>query len=293
MKKTLLTGAFLLALSFGANAQQTVIISQDFEDLQELADQEWGGIDLDGDEVTFSPIQTQTVLTQLGFSGNVMGSMNFILDDENNPVPVEGSDNILITPILELPVDEPVSLSLRLSGIGTTQTAVSHYAIYVVLVDDFENSGDDIESFTAFINEQTPVAEDGTNGLSEVFTYDISEYAGEEVTVLIRHFESEESTYLFIDDLEVKSGTLGVKEVTASAFKVYPNPATSVINLEGANGSQFNNAVITDVNGRTVKTLALNGVTNAVVNVEDLASGTYILSVTTDKGVVTKKIVKN
>jgi hypothetical protein len=55
---------------------------------------------------------------------------------------------------------------------------------------------------------------------------------------------------------------------------------------------QFNNATITDVNGRSLKTLNLNGTTNATVNVDDLATGTYLLTLDTDKGPVTKKIVK-
>jgi hypothetical protein len=54
-----------------------------------------------------------------------------------------------------------------------------------------------------------------------------------------------------------------------------------------------NGVTIADLNGRTVKNVSFEGVANAQVNVADLASGLYIMNVTSDKGMATKKFVKN
>ena len=56
----------------------------------------------------------------------------------------------------------------------------------------------------------------------------------------------------------------------------------------------FQNSIsITDLNGRVVKQNSFTDVTNVQVNVSDLASGVYMMNITSDKGSVTKKIIKN
>lgn len=75
-------------------------------------------------------------------------------------------------------------------------------------------------------------------------------------------------------------------------LSVYPNPATTTVNVNGGD-ALVNNVTIVDLNGRTVKTAKFNGVANAEVNVADLSAGVYMMTVASDKGTVTKKIVKN
>jgi hypothetical protein len=136
MKAKLLIQTLALVSSAMLSAQQTTLITQNFENPTEVQDQGWGGIDGDGDEVTFELIGTQATLVTLGFTGSVMYSSNFALDDENNPVVIEGSDNSLVSPILDLPAGQSVELSLRLAGAGATATARSHYSIYVINAED-------------------------------------------------------------------------------------------------------------------------------------------------------------
>ncbi len=75
-------------------------------------------------------------------------------------------------------------------------------------------------------------------------------------------------------------------------FSVYPNPSNDVVNIN-ANGSTMTSAEIVDINGRIVKTVILNGVSEATINVADLASGVYMLNVSTENGKLTRKVVKN
>lgn len=86
---------------------------------------------------------------------------------------------------------------------------------------------------------------------------------------------------------------LGAKPVVGAIaeLSVYPNPVNDVVNISV--DALVSNVAIVDLNGRTVKTAKFDGVSNASVNVSDLASGVYMMTITSDKGTTTKKIVKN
>lgn len=96
------------------------------------------------------------------------------------------------------------------------------------------------------------------------------------------------------DTISVKAtGTAGVEDNLISSLSVYPNPANDVVNVTNAENILVNGITVTDLNGRTVKTAKFEGVANAQINVSDLASGIYMMTVSSDKGSMTKKIVKN
>jgi hypothetical protein len=290
MKAKLLIQTLALVSSAMLSAQQTTLITQNFENPTEVQDQGWGGIDGDGNEVTFELIGTQATLVTLGFTGSVMYSSNFALDDENNPVVIEGSDNSLVSPILDLPAGQSVELSLRLAGAGATATARSHYSIYVINAEDLAGAAT-VEELNALVDAQTPIAQNSVNGVSSVLTYDISDHAGETVLIFMRHHLSQGATYLFIDDIYVTTGVLSVAGVNKSGLTIYPNPVQSQISISNPAGSKINEVTITDNLGRNVKVYK-NPVQDSF-NVEDLPSGTYMLQVKTDLGNVMKKIIKN
>lgn len=80
---------------------------------------------------------------------------------------------------------------------------------------------------------------------------------------------------------------LSVEPGQAGNVQVFPNPAQTTFSiryeLEGVNASAV--ATITDLMGRTVKQVSLNGSAGEVeVNASDLAVGQYIIKVTNDNG---------
>ncbi|AWH85864.1 hypothetical protein HYN59_12455 [Flavobacterium album] len=97
---------------------------------------------------------------------------------------------------------------------------------------------------------------------------------------------------LLVDNFSVTE-ILGTKDVLASQLSIFPNPATNVINITNADNILVNGVVIADLNGRTVKSAKFDGVAEAQVNISDLANGMYMMTVSSDKGTMTKKIVKN
>jgi hypothetical protein len=82
-------------------------------------------------------------------------------------------------------------------------------------------------------------------------------------------------------------GTAGLNENVISGLSVFPNPTSGLINIELA-GSTINGATITDITGKVMK-LKLAG--NSV-DISNFASGVYFLNLDTDKGMATRKIVK-
>jgi alpha-tubulin suppressor-like RCC1 family protein len=85
--------------------------------------------------------------------------------------------------------------------------------------------------------------------------------------------------------------TLSVDEnVFAEILAVYPNPASSVLNIKGNNNMVFNKIIITDLYGKIVfeKKENINQ-----INIENLASGLYIIQAFSEEGRYQNKFVKN
>ncbi|WP_306354015.1 T9SS type A sorting domain-containing protein [Flavobacterium sp. '19STA2R22 D10 B1'] len=99
------------------------------------------------------------------------------------------------------------------------------------------------------------------------------------------------------DNLTVKAtdqdALLSVEDVvTSGKFAMYPNPTKDIFTLESTL-SGINTIEVTDINGRTVKTVKANGVNQTQVNISDLTTGVYLVKVQTEAGTSTKKIIKN
>jgi len=83
-----------------------------------------------------------------------------------------------------------------------------------------------------------------------------------------------------------------VNEWISSKFNVYPNPATNIVNITNSENVLVNQITIYDVTGKQVSTQNYNNETQLQLNVENLASGTYMLHLETNEGMAVKKLVK-
>ncbi|MES2543397.1 MAG: T9SS type A sorting domain-containing protein [Bacteroidota bacterium] len=90
------------------------------------------------------------------------------------------------------------------------------------------------------------------------------------------------------DLLSTKQNTL-----PESKFAVSPNPANNVIKITNTENINVTAIAVSDLNGRVVKQQSFNDASNIQVNVSDLSTGMYLMKITSDKGVATKKIIKN
>lgn len=78
----------------------------------------------------------------------------------------------------------------------------------------------------------------------------------------------------------------------SAGFSVYPNPVNDSFTIQNGNNITISGLTISDINGRTVKTLNVNAIENQI-NISDLNSGVYFLNITSENGSATKKIIKN
>ena len=100
------------------------------------------------------------------------------------------------------------------------------------------------------------------------------------------------------DNLTVRAANastlLGVETAVLAdnTFAVYPNPASNFINVS-SNDSKVTSVSMADLNGRIVKQVSYDNVSNVELNISDLASGLYLMNIKSDNGEVTKKIMKD
>ncbi len=91
----------------------------------------------------------------------------------------------------------------------------------------------------------------------------------------------------------VKNG-VSVEEVALNNLNIYPNPTTSVLNINGdLNVLSGASIQIFDISGKKVKDLSLNfDANNTSVNVSDLQTGTYVLSISKNGAKQSYKFIK-
>ena len=93
-----------------------------------------------------------------------------------------------------------------------------------------------------------------------------------------------------IDTIDFTS-VLANNQFMASSFSVYPNPAKNYVTISNTTDALLNATEIVDLNGRVVKTQKIANVSEAEINVSDLAKGVYMMNISTDRGSLTKKLV--
>lgn len=94
--------------------------------------------------------------------------------------------------------------------------------------------------------------------------------------------------------VELYDSTVGISETltNSSAFKIYPNPANSTLNVELPQNYNIENTVleILDVNGRTILQKILTSVCMQL-DISKLNSGLYFIKIRNNKTVITKKVI--
>lgn len=94
--------------------------------------------------------------------------------------------------------------------------------------------------------------------------------------------------------LDLGEVQLGTNEVSQKAFvSIYPNPSSSQVSVTLTDFSGYSNVklAVYDMNGRKIADQLLTAETTTV-DVTSYASGVYVFHITSDKGMVTKQVVK-
>lgn len=86
------------------------------------------------------------------------------------------------------------------------------------------------------------------------------------------------------------NGTLGINTTELESIKIFPNPTQDFLNISLPENNQVLQATIYNLQGKEVRSY-----TSAIkeIDISALANGTYLLLLKTEKGNISKKIVKN
>lgn len=119
------------------------------------------------------------------------------------------------------------------------------------------------------------------------FNLDAS-YNGQDVYIGINCVSDDQFGFA-IDDFKVTTaGNVSTEDFFKENFTMYPNPTTDVLNIMSKNGLNANEIRISDLTGKVVKVQK----DASTINVSDLATGTYLIDITTNEGKATSKFIK-
>jgi hypothetical protein len=89
--------------------------------------------------------------------------------------------------------------------------------------------------------------------------------------------------------LKITNATLGTSDFSSKNIKMYPNPTTSVLNLDFSNDVTVDKVTVVDITGKTVLQQDQNF---SQINVDKLTSGIYFIEVFTENEKFTSKFIK-
>lgn len=192
-----------------------------------------------------------------------------------------------------------------LSSVELTNTTYTYHTIKDgdAFTDKFEEN--DFFFITIFGWDEDDVLVDSVNffladyaGFTEGAPYIIDEWTEvdlstlEGVSYLTFDFKSSDvgewgintPTYFAMDNLSYSTGTTGIAKNELANFKIYPNPATDIVNISGDNGSY----TVYNISGKAVMAFENNNSTTSI-NVSSLEAGVYFIR--NSKSANTEKLV--
>jgi hypothetical protein len=279
MKKHLLIAAFILGSSIFANAQQTISQNNDTETLENGGSVGCGN----GNTNSFS---RSFVLADYEITEDfTVTEVEFGLQDYfATPITIK-----LFTTSEAYPGGYPASLTEIASEIVTyTENGQALFVMKQVPFNAVIPAGSELVveiSGAFFIGGNTA----GSTDPSYIMAPGCTLTTPTDATTLGPDFQNVN----FVINVTGTTGTAGINETLAAKFSVFPNPASNVITITAAENILVTGVTIADMNGRTVKSFQFDGVANADLNISDMASGVYMMTVASDKGTMTRKIVKN
>lgn len=95
---------------------------------------------------------------------------------------------------------------------------------------------------------------------------------------------------LIVDNFSV-SQVLSNDKFVESSFSIYPNPVKNNLNIQNELFGEKYTVAINDINGRTIRNIN-STLNNLSIELNDVQSGIYFVTIKTDKGSFVKKIVK-
>ena len=297
MKKVLLS-LFVACGAFTTQAQ-TAVFTENFDTFASLATAGWTQTNQS------SPVGASTWAqgggTAFATGGYNGGATSFALVNFNSTTGAGTISNWLMTPVITLENGDVISFYTRQGGAAPSYADRMEVRLSTNGATTAGPFGvGDVGDYTTLIANINPEQTQAGYPLTWTqYTYTVSGLTGPTASKIgFRYYVTnggpagDNSNIIGIDALSV-TRTLGTDDFFKSNFALYPNPASDVVNISANNGIAMTAAKITDINGRTVKTQAVNAISTAEINVSDLSAGVYFIAVETADGKGTAKFIKN
>ncbi|MGA9212273.1 choice-of-anchor J domain-containing protein [Kaistella sp.] len=266
-----MTKKLLLASALGLGAfyyGQTIVFEDNFNDPAKVA--LWANTDRDGDGEKWEFYNAEED-EMPAFTGDFATSWSWFLEAFT-------PDNTLTSPAFALPNEEG-SITLKFKvGAFDEEIFEEHYAVYVISAN------------STFTGTETPVFEEtldaGYTEVAKSISVDISEYAGQQVQLVFRHYDCTDIAFIGLDDVEVSfEEKMAVSAVNKNLISIYPNPTSDFIKIQNVKGLQ--SVRIFDMSGKKIKETS-----SADIDVRNLSAGQYILNIYSGNEVISRKFIK-
>ena len=83
---------------------------------------------------------------------------------------------------------------------------------------------------------------------------------------------------------------IGIEKIAEDDLIIYPVPADNLLQIKSSSGQNIESLSITDQLGRIVLNQSIQS-TNSIIDVHQLTPGIYLVTITTSKGSIVKKII--
>lgn len=111
-------------------------------------------------------------------------------------------------------------------------------------------------------------------------------------TQVVNAGSTSEVAYYYVDDVLVTPCNVGIQELDANAFLLYPQPVSEHMTLQMAEGIQLEHAMLTDASGRLVRTWPISTATSSTtIDVHDVPEGSYHLILRSAQGTAVKRVM--
>ena len=209
-----------------------------------------------------------------GMDGNVIASNSYYN-------PVGAANDWLVSPLIAIPAGTTgLNLNWAVTSMGNA-TYLEDYRVYVS-----PTGGSAVADFTVMLLDANNESNTGNYR-----TQPLANYAGTSIRIAFRN-DSVDQYVMLLDNISV-TGTLSNADFLAGKFSLSPNPANNVITISNSENILLSELKVTDINGRTIKTVNVNNLSETQLNVSELSSGIYFLNINTDNGKAVKKFIKS
>jgi Secretion system C-terminal sorting domain len=106
------------------------------------------------------------------------------------------------------------------------------------------------------------------------------------------------SSVIQFDNVKIKASSsdtllaINASEAFSGNFNLYPNPTNDFIKISNNENIKITSIILTDLNGRIVKSDKINNLSDFEINLTELSKGIYLMNIFSEKGSFNKKIIK-